>query len=124
MSTKAWAVWALLFSLIVPFAVYVPVVTSMTKWNESRMVSDDFCYLRQAQLFQSNGIGGGLDTNLDNELVRYLVGKSNELGLGPSADFANLPCHRVIEATNKRSMQYPPGTGFLLSLFSEGLQVR
>ncbi len=34
-----------------------------------------------------------------------------------------LPCHNAMPKTRKFVVQYPPGTGFLLSLFPEGYQV-
>jgi hypothetical protein len=33
------------------------------------------------------------------------------------------PCHSVMPATQRRVMQYPPGTGFVLALFRAGFQV-
>ena len=33
------------------------------------------------------------------------------------------PCHSVMPATQRRVMQYPPGTGFVLALFPAGFQV-
>jgi hypothetical protein len=112
--------------LLAPCLVYVSVVSSMTTWDEIRWIPDDYSYLRQAMLFQDKGWIGGLDTHLESDIVRYLAAKSQELGLGPLTgySFANPPGHFFIPATGKLAMQYPPGTGFLLSLFPEGFQVR
>ena len=38
-------------------------IWTISRWNESRGVYDDICYLRQAHLFQKFGLGG-LDTNI------------------------------------------------------------
>jgi 4-amino-4-deoxy-L-arabinose transferase-like glycosyltransferase len=125
-SPTATTTAGLLLALLVPFLIYVSVVESMMKWDEIRWVPDDYCYLRQAKLFQDKGLLNGFDTHLESETVQYLAAKSRELGLGRLSGygFANPPCHYFIDATNKLAMQYPPGTGLLLSLFPEGWQVR
>src|SRR6185295_1199615 len=38
-------------------------------------------------------------------------------------DLRQIPCHPFIPAVDKHVMQYPPGTGFVLSLFPAGFQV-
>jgi hypothetical protein len=116
----------LLLSLLVLAAIFVSVTGSMIKWDEIRWLPDDYCYLRQAKLFHDRGLLGGLDTHLEAETVRYLAALSKELGLGPlsGSGFANPPCHFFIDATGKLALQYPPGTGFVLWLFPEGVQVR
>jgi hypothetical protein len=97
-------------------------VWSMSRWSESRGVYDDICYLRQAHLFQRFGLGG-LDTNLARDDDRYFSSKLKEIGYAYASDPAAAPCHPLIQATQKRVIQYPPGTGFVLALFPEGFQV-
>jgi hypothetical protein len=101
------------------FLVLASNVWSMSRWSESRGVYDDVCYLRQAHLFQRFGLGG-LDTNLSGDDDHYLASKLKAIGFPASQQ---PPCHTLMPATNKRVMQYPPGTGFVLASFPEGFQV-
>jgi hypothetical protein len=101
------------------FLVLASNVWSMSRWNESRGVYDDICYLRQAHLFQRFGLSG-LDTNLAGDDDHYLAPKLAAIGYPASQP---PPCHTLMTATNKRVMQYPPGTGFVLAAFPEGFQV-
>lgn len=106
-------------SLIVTSCLYLSVLHSHTKLVEDRGVHDDICYLRQAYLFRTKGVIGGLNT--DNPSVRYAMSLIHKAGLtGQLA--SSVPCHNFLQATNKFSIQYPPGTGFLLSAFPEGSQ--
>ena len=97
-------------------------VWSMSRWSEARGVYDDLCYLRQAHLFQRFGLAG-LDTDISRDDDHYMAPKLKELGLPTWNDPATAPCHTFMPATNKRVIQYPPGTGFALALFPEGFQV-
>jgi hypothetical protein len=126
LTTDARITAILLLSLIVVSAIFVSITVSMIKWDEIRWLPDDYCYLRQAKLFHDKGLLGGLDTHLESETVRYFAALSKQLGLGPlsGSSFANPPCHFFIDATGKLALQYPPGTGFMLWLFPEGVQVR
>jgi hypothetical protein len=94
--------------------------------NEAAMDCDPFGYLRQARLFDERGLVAGLDTRLDNATVRLLVETASGLGLPPDAwSQAVAPrCHRYNRATGAVVLQYPPGHGFLLSLFPEGVRAR
>jgi hypothetical protein len=92
---------------------------SMMHWTEERGVNDDFCYLRQAHLFQSYGLGG-FDTSTSRD-DGYLARKLPSL---PGYSSAMIPpCHTPMAAQNKYVIQYPPGTGLLLALFPSGHQV-
>jgi hypothetical protein len=104
------------------FAVIASNVWSMSHWSESRGVYDDVCYLRQAHLFQRFGLGG-LNTDISRDDDHYLSSKLQEMGFASWNDPAEAPCHTWIPATEKRVMQYPPGTGFVLALFPQGFQV-
>jgi hypothetical protein len=101
------------------FLVLTCNVWSMSRWNESRGVYDDVCYLRQAHLVQRFGLGG-LDTDFSRDDDHYLASKLKEIGFSASQQ---PPCHTLMPATNKLVMQYPPGTGFVLAAFPEGFQV-
>ncbi|WFU70861.1 MULTISPECIES: hypothetical protein [unclassified Bradyrhizobium] len=103
---------------LVCLAILVSNVSTMSHWTEARGVYDDICYLRQAHLFQLHGIGG-FDTDLARDEDRFLARKLIEIGF-PEGRLA--PCHPPAKS-GKYVLQYPPGTGFLLSLFQEGHQV-
>jgi hypothetical protein len=105
--------------LIATSYLYLSVLHSHTKLVEDRGVHDDICYLRQAYLFRTQGMIGGLDT--DNLSARYADSLIQKTGLKGKLS-SNIPCHNLRQLTNKFVIQYPPGTGFLLSLFPEGSQ--
>jgi hypothetical protein len=107
---------------LVCFLILASNVWSMSHWSESRGINDDFCYLRQAHLFQKYGLGG-LDTKVSGDDDHYLSEKMKELNLPKWTDPATPPCHSLMSATKKMVMQYPPGTGFVLALFPSGFQV-
>jgi hypothetical protein len=97
-------------------------IWTISRWNESRGVYDDVCYLRQAHLFQKYGLGG-LDTNIARDDDHYLSSKLKAIDFPGWNDPAEAPCHSLMPATQKRVMQYPPGTGFVLALFPAGFQL-
>ncbi len=97
-------------------------VWSISRWSESRGVYDDVCYLRQAHLFKRFGMGG-LDTNIARDDDHYLSSKFKEAGHAFPNERGEAPCHPLMPATQKRVIQYPPGTGFVLALFPERFQV-
>lgn len=103
-------------------AVLASNVWTMSRWNESRGVYDDVCYLRQAHLFQKYGLGG-IDTNIAFDDDDYLKNKLKAIGFAEWNVASRTPCHTLIAAADKYVMQYPPGTGFALALFPEGSQV-
>ena len=43
---------------LVCFLILAANIWSMSHWTEARGVYDDFCYLRQAHLFQRYGLSG------------------------------------------------------------------
>jgi len=97
-------------------------VLSTSRWSESRGVYDDICYLRQAHLFKRFGLGG-LDTNMARDDDHYLSSKFKQAGHAFPNERGEAPCHPLMPGTQKRVIQYPPGTGFVLALFPEGFQV-
>jgi hypothetical protein len=107
---------------LVCFLLFVAQVWSISRWNEARGVYDDICYLRQAHLFQRFGTAA-LDTDIARDDDNYLVTKLREIAFPLANDKLNAPCHTPMPKTGKFVLQYPPGTGFLLSLFPEGFQV-
>jgi hypothetical protein len=109
-------------SAFVCLVILLSNIWTISRWNESRGVYDDICYLRQAHLFQKFGLGG-LDTNIVRDDDHYLSSKLKAIGYPAWSDPAMAPCHSVMPATQRRVMQYPPGTGFVLALFPAGFQV-
>jgi hypothetical protein len=107
---------------VVLLLILVSNVWTISKWNESRGVYDDVCYLRQAHLFKRFG-PGGLDTNIVRDDDHYLLRKLQEINFPTPNDPARVPCHTLMPASSKFVMQYPPGTGFVLALFPTGFQV-
>ncbi len=104
------------------FLILASNVWTISQWNESRGVYDDICYLRQAHLFQRFGLDG-LDTNIVRDDDHYLASKLKEIGFAAWNDPAAAPCHSLMPASQKRVMQYPPGTGFVMAAFPAGFQL-
>lgn len=97
-------------------------VWTISKWDESRGVYDDICYLRQAHLFERFGLRG-IDTNIAFDDDNYLKEKLKAIGFAEWNNVARVPCHTHIPAADKYVLQYPPGTGFALAMFPAGFQV-
>jgi hypothetical protein len=104
------------------FLILASNIWSMSHWTEARGVNDDFCYLRQAHLFQRFGLGG-LDSRVSGDDDHYLATKMKQLNLIGWTDPLLPPCHGLMPATKRMVIWYPPGTGFLMALFPEGYQV-
>jgi hypothetical protein len=102
--------------------VLVSNIWSISGWVEARGVYDDVCYLRQAHLFERFGLGG-IDTNVAFDDDHYLKDKLKEINFPEWNDPKRIPCHTSIPSADKYVLQYPPGTGFILSLFPTGFQV-
>jgi hypothetical protein len=111
-----------LFGCLGLLAILGSNVWSMSHWHDARGVYDDVCYLRQAHLFQRFGLGG-LDTDVSRDDDHYFSEKLKEIGSRAWNDPTMAPCHSLMPATQKRVMQYPPGTGFVMALFPQGFQV-
>jgi hypothetical protein len=102
-------------------AVLASNVLNISRWSESRGVYDDICYLRQAHLFERFGLRG-IDTNVAFDDDDYLKNGLKAIGFAEWHDVKRAPCHPFIPASGKHVLQYPPGTGFVLSLFPAGFQ--
>src|ERR1017187_2420450 len=92
---------------------------TMRNWTERTGVYDDLCYLRQAHLFQRFSLGG-FDTDIARDDDHYFATMAREIGFPNWNEPTRAPCHSPMEATGKNVIQYPPGTGFLLSIFPSG----
>ncbi|MFT4120209.1 hypothetical protein [Bradyrhizobium sp.] len=106
---------------LICLAILASNIVTMSRWSEARGVYDDICYLRQAHLFQRFGVHG-LNTDAARDDDHHFEGRMKEIGFAEWADPIRWPCHNPMPSS-KIVIQYPPGTGFLLSLFPEGHQV-
>ena len=97
-------------------------IWSISGWIEARGVYDDICYLRQAHLFERFGLRG-IDTNIVLDDDQYFRGRLQAIGFPEWNDVKRFPCHTWFPDAGKHVLQYPPGTGFVLSLFPAGFQV-
>ncbi|MCA6118528.1 hypothetical protein J6524_27165 [Bradyrhizobium sp. WSM 1738] len=97
-------------------------IWSISGWIEARGVYDDICYLRQAHLFDRFGLRG-IDTNITFDDDHYLKNKLKEIDFPEWNDVKRAPCHTWNASADKHVLQYPPGTGFILSLFPAGFRV-
>jgi hypothetical protein len=102
--------------------VLVSNIWSISGWIEARGVYDDICYLRQAHLFERFG-PRGIDTDIVLDDDQYFRGRLQAIGFPEWNDVKRFPCHTLIPDAGKFVLQYPPGTGFILSLFPAGFQV-
>lgn len=101
----------------------IATASSIWKWPEFRGVYDDICYLRQAHLFQRFGLAG-MNTDISRDDDRVFSEMQKAIGYPGWADPNLAPCHSRMPGTGKLVLQYPPGTGFALSLFPRGFQAR
>ena len=111
-----------LFFGLIGLAILVSNIWTISRWNESRGVYDDICYLRQAHLFQRFGIDG-LNTDVARDDDHYLATKLKEIGYPKWNEPAQAPCHSLQPSVQKRVLTPPPGTGFVLAIFPSGFQV-
>ena len=86
---------------------------------------DSFGYLRQAELFRTNGPIKGLSTAIDTENASFLVSIAKQINPLESrwAEMIAPHCHHFKSGTEKIILQYPPGTGFVLSLLPNGKEL-
>jgi len=82
---------------------------------------DSFGYLRQAHLFHAKGWWHGLNTHVRNEQAEFLIKTAKSLNV-PYQQWAEMVAphaHHYNAKTDAIILQYPPGTGFLLSLLPD-----
>lgn len=117
-------------SIVLALAVLAVVAASnmarLERWHEVPHACDWFGFLRQAKLFRDNGFFGGLDTAVRDANSLYLIDRmkrlepANPLLAGQTGPF----CHWYHVRTDRLAIVSPPGTGFGLSLFAEGIEAR
>jgi hypothetical protein len=86
---------------------------------------DSFGYLRQAELFRQNGSISGLNTAINTENASFLVGIAKQINPLESrwAEMIAPHCHHFKSGSENIILQYPPGTGFVLSLLPKGKEL-
>ena len=87
---------------------------------------DPFGYLRQANLFEKNGLKDGLSTEiktLDSSLLTNIAAQINDDATSWSEMIAP-HCHHYDTTSQKIITQYPPGTGYVLSLMPKGKELQ
>ena len=86
---------------------------------------DSYGYLRQAELFSQKGPVGGLDTAIESENAEFLIGIASQINTNVSrwSEMIAPNCHHYKPANHKIILQYPPGTGFVLSLLPSGREL-
>jgi hypothetical protein len=117
--------WVLV-ALMVLFGAFLIVRVAAQSAPGLAIGCDNFGYLRQAELFRVKGLMGGLDTRVDAPEARYLAEVAKRTG-APVSDWYQMiapHCHHYRAQTDSVILQYPPGTAFLLSLFSPQRDVR
>ena len=105
--------------IVIVAALYVGAAVALTKLVENRGVGDDVCYLRQAHLFRDRGFLKGLNTDSDD--AHYLSDKFIALKL-PDRFTPLTPCESYAPGSGRVFIQYPFGTGLLLSFFPQFAQ--
>ena len=86
---------------------------------------DSYGYLRQAELFKKNGLLKGLDTAIQAENAMLLVDVAAQINTNVSrwSEMIAPHCHHYSPENHKIILQYPPGTGFVLSLLPAGKEL-
>lgn len=115
---RRWRVWSLLSVMV---AVGMLVWATWSQFNLNAFGCDPFGYARQADLFRENGLINGFDTRIDTPETRAIVQVAKSVVGDPffwSSGVAPY-CHHYEELSGRIILQYPPGTGFLLSAFPE-----
>lgn len=86
---------------------------------------DSYGYLRQAELFRQKGPVGGLDTAIESENAALLVSIASQINTNVSrwSEMIAPHCHHYKPVNHKIILQYPPGTGFVLSLLPSGREL-
>ncbi|MDQ0316309.1 hypothetical protein [Amorphus orientalis] len=87
---------------------------------------DPFGYARQQQLFRTDGLVDGLDTRVKAPEAGFLIETAKQAGLTPKqfGEMIAPHCHHYEAGTDSVILQYPPGTGFLLSLLPAEREVQ
>jgi hypothetical protein len=116
----------MLLCMIVSSVMAFRAAGRMKGFIEQPVGCDDFGYLRQARLFREHGLLRGLDTSIADPTSQRLLAVLKSSGMPQTTwnEYVAPPCHHYKPQVDKVVLQYPPGTGLVLSLFPEGTQAR
>jgi hypothetical protein len=106
-------------------AVAMLALWDVPKRPEIPMGCDSFGYQRQATLFRDNGLAGirtALSIPPSDTLLE--VARSSGFRVNEWHEMVAPHCHHYVAVTRSVIVQYPPGTGALLSLFPEPVEER
>ncbi len=87
---------------------------------------DSYGYLKQEQLFSSQGLIAGLRTAEAGPEANFLISIASKINANPLnwSEMIAPHCHHFDKTTHQIVLQYPPGTGFVLSLLPEGKELQ
>ena len=87
---------------------------------------DSYGYLKQAELFKKNGPIEGLKTATRAEEAVFLLNIASKITPNPIfwSEIISPHCTHYDQTTQQIILQYPPGTGYLLSLMPEGKELQ
>lgn len=79
---------------------------------------DSYGYLKQKQLFADRGFVGGLNTAVSDSEASFLVSVASKINTNflTWSEVVAPHCHHYDQTTKQIVLQYPPGTGLILSL--------
>ena len=79
---------------------------------------DSYGYLKQAQLFKDKGPVSGLSTAIADSEAQFLINIASKINhnLVTWSEIVAPNCHHYDKTTEQIILQYPPGTGFFLSI--------
>ena len=109
---------------IVALLLAIPIATFWGTYDQYNLVAvgcDNFGYARQAKLFRDHGLVEGLDTSIHESQSDLLVFLAEKTLGSRSVWYESVAphCHHYNVRSGKIILQYPPGSGLLLSLFPE-----
>jgi hypothetical protein len=121
-----WTAIAAVAALVLCAALQIGDAVGLARKDEAPRNFDPFGYLRQAQLFQTYGVIGGLDTSFRGSVASYLKETAEKIDPDPSHWAYSIapPAHHLEPRTGRIVDQYPPGTGFFLHFYRQGVQMR
>ncbi|MBG1231857.1 hypothetical protein [Aestuariivirga litoralis] len=114
-------------SNLLPLALFLVAALGLVTWAISGQADikaygcDQFGYLRQAELFRHQGYVSGLDTRVRDPEAAELIGIAKEIFIAPAdgREIVAPQCHHWDRDADAVILQYPPISGFFLSLLPE-----
>lgn len=97
-------------------------------WHQADLFAagcNSFGYARQAELFRHEGLLKGLDTRVDAQEAQFLVDVAKTITADSRrwSEAVAPHCHHYNAAVDRVILEYPPGTGLILSIFPENVSL-